>query len=97
MKDTDKVELTVGNIKAAADSCPRAKEVLKKLCPNVFEDEWVDCTRELKIIPGFWQGEIEITDGTFWIVKINLAEKTSEFSASNPRYKYSGKSIWRKK
>jgi len=42
MKDTDKVELTAGAIKSAAESCGTAKEVLKKLFPEVFKEspEW---------------------------------------------------------
>ena len=40
MKDNDKVELTVGNIKAAAEKCGTAKEVLKELFPEVFEGRW---------------------------------------------------------
>ena len=51
MKDTDKVELTVGNIKAAAEKCGTAKEVLKTLCPEVFNEKWRDITEECIIKP----------------------------------------------
>jgi len=54
MKDTDKVELTVGNIKAAAEKCGTAKEVLKTLCPEVFKEsppEWEDVTRLAYVSP----------------------------------------------
>lgn len=52
MKDTDKVELTVGNIKAAAGKCGTVKEVLKELFPEVFREsppEWKDVTRACEI------------------------------------------------
>lgn len=46
MKDTDKVELTVGSVKKAAESCGTAKEVLKTLFPEVFKE-----TPEWEVVP----------------------------------------------
>jgi hypothetical protein len=42
MKDDEKVELRVGDIKRAAEKCGTAKEVLKEMFPQVFGDEWGD-------------------------------------------------------
>ena len=44
MKDTEKVELTAGSVRAAAESCGTAKEVLKKLFPEVFIGDREDVT-----------------------------------------------------
>ena len=52
MKDTDRVELTVGDIKRGAEKCGTAKEILKELFPEVFKvspPEWEDITGECKI------------------------------------------------
>jgi len=43
MKDDEKVELKVGDIKRAAGKCETAKEILKELFPDVFKvspPEW---------------------------------------------------------
>ena len=48
MKDTDKVELTVGDIKRGAEKCGTAKEILKELFPEVFKvspPTWEDITK----------------------------------------------------
>jgi hypothetical protein len=50
MKDTDKVELTVEAVRRAAGKCGTAKEVLKELFPEAFEEGWEDVTDRV----GLW-------------------------------------------
>ena len=38
MKESDVVAITVGQVRAAAEKCETAKDVLKTLCPEVFEE-----------------------------------------------------------
>lgn len=46
MRDTQRLEITVGDVKRMAERCPTAREVLKEGFPNVFEPEWEDITRQ---------------------------------------------------
>ena len=55
--DGERVELTYGDVRRAAESCPDAKRVLEKLVPVAFapkEPEWEDVTNEMEIRPGWW-------------------------------------------
>jgi len=44
MKDTDKIEITVGDLKRGAEKCETARAVLKEMFPKAFEEEWRDIT-----------------------------------------------------
>ena len=52
--DGEKVELTFGDVRRAADSCSDAKRVLEKLVPGAFapKEEWEDVTLRLSARPG---------------------------------------------
>lgn len=49
MKDNEKVELTAGDLRRAAEKCGTAKEVLKTLFPEVFKDEWEDISDKCEL------------------------------------------------
>ena len=44
MKDTDKIDITVGDLKRGAEKCETARAVLKEMFPKAFEEEWEDIT-----------------------------------------------------
>jgi hypothetical protein len=91
MKDTDKVELTVGNIKAAAGKCGTAKEVLKELFPEVFREEWEDITKE--VIVYSWQGGVGLWHGQYCPFSVAINEHSEVFG----KYKIEKEKLWRKK
>lgn len=110
MKDTDKVELTVNNVKAAAESCGAAKEVLKKLFPKVFEEspEWEDITEACSIVPfgpNSYGGRTYIRtpcgNYPFRIVFSKSPEIVFDDDGianyTNNKYKTDGNRIWRRK
>lgn len=41
------IKITKEKVLAAAEACPEAKEVLKKIVPEAFEDEWEDITHKV--------------------------------------------------
>ena len=98
MKDTDRVELTVGDIKRGAEKCGTAKEILKELFPEVFRESppvWEDVTLKMKLYPD---------NGLFFIQDEwgNLPFKTAEVlpwdkSTVKDQYELRDGIIWRKK
>jgi len=98
MKDTDKVELTVGDIKRGAEKCGTAKEILKELFPEVFREsppEWEDVTTNCRFKP-------DIT-GSPWIVHGALKIAWARIEDYHIRdnnfqfYKFERGRIWRRK
>ena len=99
MKDTDKVELTVGDIKRGAEKCGTAKEILKELFPEVFREsppEWEDVTGRASL----W------CDGqnTYPIIRIDgIKQKdgyltgVDNYSAGRWRFKIDSGRLWRRK
>ena len=53
--DGEKVELTFGDVRRAAESCPDAKRVLERLVPKVFApvEEWEDVSDQVSVKPRF--------------------------------------------
>jgi len=49
MKDTDKIAITVGDLKRGAEKCETARTVLKEMFPKVFEDKWKDITEQVHL------------------------------------------------
>lgn len=58
------LKITEARVKEAAESCGTAKEVLKKLFPEVFGCEWEDITKNIRIESN--GDELVITDGTWY-------------------------------
>jgi hypothetical protein len=62
MKSDEVLTVTAGKVKEAAESCPTADGVLRKMFPEVFKEEWRDITRECNLeivrsnlgVPGYW-------------------------------------------
>lgn len=46
---SEELKITKERVLAAADSCGTAKEVLRKLFPEVFGDKWADITKDCYI------------------------------------------------
>jgi len=103
MKDDEKVELRVGDIKRAAEKCGTAKEVLKEMFPKVFIEsppEWEDVTSEAKfynygaaeVVTLFAQGG-RLTC-PFRLVFNDHSTRLDEYKTN---YKLEDGHIWRKK
>ena len=102
MKDTDKVELTVGNIKAAAEKCGTAKEVLKELFPDVFKPsppEWEDVTDEARVMFHAGSGKFNLMfrNGLDWPFIVVITGDPDSGSYGQGHYKIDDNKIWRKK
>lgn len=61
MKDDDKkVELTYGDVRRAAETCPTARAALTALAPNVFDAAWIDVTGSLELCPETTVGNVPV-------------------------------------
>ena len=102
MKDTDKVELTVGNIKAAAEKCGTAKEVLKELFPEVFKESpgWEDVTDGVKFV--YYANakcvtQLETRGGYDCPFKLVFNDDSGRVDEYRENYRLGDGRIWRKK
>jgi len=74
MKDTDKIEITVGDLKRGAEKCETARAVLKEMFPGAFkEEEWEDITSKTTIqwIPVYGY----TFHGPAWDIKVYYLEE----------------------
>lgn len=58
----EEFKITKERLKAMAEECPQAEEILKKGFPEAFKGEWEDITLQVKFIPDSRQG-----NGYYWI------------------------------
>ena len=104
MKDDEKVELRVGDIRRAAEKCGTAKEVLKEMFPEVFKEsppnvEWEDITMNIEFI-SYNETEVVTMFRRFMSecpFKLVFNDDSPLLGMYREKYKLENGKIWRRK